>query len=81
METFFMFLVLCVGNSPVMQSFDVFFDQHLSKRLSTQCDAGDLRRHYAHCDITVMLANTSSFMYFSYFNKWNTKTVLDIKDI
>ena len=30
---------------PVTRSFDVFFDQHLNKRLSKQPWAGDLRRH------------------------------------
>ena len=46
METFFVLLALCAGNSlvpsefpaqrPVTQSFDVFFDLHLNKRLSKQ---------------------------------------------
>ena len=44
METFSALLAICAGNSPVtgefpaqrpvMQSFDVFFDLHLNKRLS-----------------------------------------------
>ena len=38
---------------PVTRSFDVFFDLRLNKRLSKQ-DAGDLRRHRAHYDVTVM---------------------------
>ena len=46
METFSVLLALCVGNSPVLgefpaqrsmtQSFDVFFDLHLNKRLRKQ---------------------------------------------
>ena len=46
METFSVLLALCVGNSlvtsefpsqgPVTQSFDVFFDLHLNKRLTKQ---------------------------------------------
>ena len=35
----------------VTRSFDVFFDLHLNKR-----DAGDLRRHRAHYDVTVSKA-------------------------
>ena len=34
METFSALLAICVGNSPVTQSFDVFFDLHLIERLS-----------------------------------------------
>ena len=54
-------LALCEGNSPVTgefpaqrpvtRSFDVFFDL----RLSEKCEAGDLRRHRAHYDVTLML--------------------------
>ena len=46
METFSLLLALCAGNSlvtgefpaqrPVTQSFDVFFDLHLNKRMSKQ---------------------------------------------
>ena len=53
-------LALCEGNSPVTgefpsqrpvtQSFDVFFDLCWEK----DRDAGDLRRHRAHYDVTVM---------------------------
>ena len=58
METFSALLAICAGNSPVTgefpakrpvsQSFDVFFDLRLNKRLS------DLRRHRAHNDVIVM---------------------------
>ena len=63
METFSALLALCAGNSPVTGefpsqgpvtlSFDVFFDLHLNKRWSTQF--GDLIRHRAHYDVTVMV--------------------------
>ena len=39
---------------PMTWSFDVFFDERLNKRLTNCRDGGDLRRHSAHCDITVM---------------------------
>ena len=60
---FVAFLALCAGNStatgeflsqrPVTRSFDVDSDLRLNKRLSNW-DAGDLRRHCAHYDITAM---------------------------
>ena len=40
---------------PVTRSFGIFFDQRLSKQLSNNRDAGDLRRHRAHHDVTVMV--------------------------
>ena len=56
-------MALCEGNppvtggfpsqSPVTQSFDVFFDLRLNKRWAINRDAGDLRRHHAHYDVTV----------------------------
>ena len=65
METFSALLVICAGNSPVTgefpaqrpvtQSFNVFFDVRLNKRLSDgEWWFGDLRRHRAHHDVTVM---------------------------
>ena len=64
MEAFSALLVLCAANSPVTgefpsqrpvtRSFDVFFDLRLNKLLSKQSWAGDLRRHRAHYDVTVM---------------------------
>ena len=64
METFSALLALCVGNSratvefpaqrPMTRSFDVFCDFRLNKRLSNNHEAGDLRRHHAHCDVIVM---------------------------
>ena len=57
-------LALSAGNSPVTgefpsrrsmaRSFDVFFDLRLNKRLINNREAGDLRRHRAHYDVTVM---------------------------
>ena len=63
METFSALLAVCVGNSPVpgefssqkpvTQSFDVFFDLRLNKRVNNR-EAGDLRRYRAHYDVTLM---------------------------
>ena len=60
METFFALLAICAGNSPVTgefpaqrpatQSFDVFFDLCLNKRLSKQWWGW-----WFHYDVTVML--------------------------
>ena len=64
METFSALLATCAVNSPVSgefpaqrpvtRSFDVFFDLHLNKRLSKNDEAGGLRRHRAHYDVSVM---------------------------
>ena len=65
METFSALLALCAGNSPitgefpsprsVTRSFDISFDLRLNKRLSKHSrDAGDLRYHRAHYDVTVL---------------------------
>ena len=64
METFSALLAFCAGNSPVTgefhaqrpvtRSFDVFFDLRLNKRLKNNRDAGDLRHHRAHYDVTAM---------------------------
>ena len=66
METFPFLLTICAVNSPVTgeflaqrpvtRSFDVFFDLRLNKRLSLNSgEAGDLRRHRTHYNVTVML--------------------------
>ena len=65
MKTLSVLLALRVRNSPVTGEFpsqrqvtwkfDVFLDLSLNKRLSKNQDAGDLRRHRAHHDVTVML--------------------------
>ena len=58
-----MLLAICAGTSPVTgelpaqrpvtRSFDVFFDLHRNKRVNTD-EAGDLRRHHAQYDVTLM---------------------------
>ena len=45
---------------PVTRSFDVFFDLRLNQQLSKQWKAGDLRRHRAHYDVTVMTCDNMS---------------------
>ena len=76
-ETFSALLALCAGNSPVTgefpsqtpvtRSFDVFIDLCVNKRLSKNGVAGDLRRHRAHYDVTVMkildLCQTPQILY------------------
>ena len=37
---------------------DVFFDLRLNKRLRNNGEAGDLRHHRAHYDVTVMIVET-----------------------
>ena len=61
-ETFSALLAICAGNSPVTdefpaqrpvtRSFGAFFDLRMNKRWVGE--AGDLRRHRAHHDVTVM---------------------------
>ena len=68
MEAFPVLLDLCAGDSPVtgefpsqgpeMGSFDVFFDLRLKKGSVNNRVAGDLRRHCAHYDATVMYSET-----------------------
>ena len=42
---------------PVTWSFDVFFDLRLNKNgWVNNCEAGDLRRHRGHYDVSVMLS-------------------------
>ena len=64
METFSALQAFCEGNAavtgefpsqrPVTQSFDIFLDLSLNKRLSKPARRGDLGRHRAHYDVTVM---------------------------
>ena len=64
METFSAILVLCAGNSPatskfpskrpVTRSFDFFFICAWTNGSVNNRVAGDLRRHRAHYDVTVM---------------------------
>ena len=63
METFSALLAICAGNSPitgdfpaqrpVTRSFDV--DLRLINGWVNNSEAGDLRRHRAHYDVTVMM--------------------------
>ena len=46
----------------VMQSFDVFFDLCLNNGWANNRDAGDLRRHCAHNDLTVMWDSLSPIL-------------------
>ena len=65
MVTISTLLVFYAGNSPVTgefpsqrpvtRSFAVFFDLGLNNGRVNNRDAGDLRRHCAHNDVTVML--------------------------
>ena len=70
MESFAALLDLCAGNSPVtgefpaqrpvMRSFDVSFDMSLTNASVNNWDAGDLRGHRAHYDVTVKLLSVMS---------------------
>ena len=72
METFSALLALCEGNPPVTGwfpsqssgtiSFDVSFDLRLNKHLNKIRNAGNLRRHRAHFDVSVMVCNMSHDM-------------------
>ena len=64
METFSALLAICAGNSPVpgefpaqrpvTRSFDVFFCVSINGWVNNR-GAGDLRRHRAHYDVTLLL--------------------------
>ena len=64
MEIFFALQVICAGNSPVTgefpaqrpvtRSFDVFFDLRLNEGWVNNREAGDLRRHRARYDVTIL---------------------------
>ena len=45
-----------LSQKPVTRGFDVLFDPRLNKRWANSRDAGGLRRHRAHYDVTVMNA-------------------------
>ena len=65
METFSALLAFCAGNSPVTgefpaqrpvtRGFDFYLIWALTTGLVNNRDAGDLRRHHVHHDITVMI--------------------------
>ena len=64
METISALLAICAGNSPVpgefpaqrpvTRSFDLFFDLRLINDWVNNREAGDLRRHVDHYDVSVM---------------------------
>ena len=69
MEMFFVLLTLCEGSPPVTgefssqrplkRSFDAFFDLRMNKQ---NRDAGDLRRHCTHYDVTLMKICSTCFL-------------------
>ena len=83
METFSALLALCAGNSPVAgefpsqrpvtRSFIVLFDLRLKNGWVNNREAGDLRRHRAHYDATVMSYTAVDYMVrpASYAEWWN----------
>ena len=85
METFSALLALCAGNPPVTgefpsqrpvtRSFDVFFDLCMKNGWVNNCEAGKLRRHRAHSDVTNVLQyeRRQLLSYLSYDGnlKWN----------
>ena len=68
METFSALLAICAGNSPVTGEFPAKGQWHGALVFSLTCawingwvnthEAGDLRHHHAHYDVTVMWTNT-----------------------
>ena len=70
-ETFPALLAICAGNSPVpgefpaqrpvTRSLDVFFDLRTNNGWVKNGEAGDLRRHRAHCDVIVMFVMQRSW--------------------
>ena len=74
METFSALLAICEGKPQVTggfllqrlvaRSFDVFFVLRLNNGWANKRDAGDLRRHRAHCDVTVMSYICDLYPYF-----------------
>ena len=82
METFSTLLTLCEGNSPVIgefpsqrpvtQSFDVFFGlrQNNKNCWVNDRDAGDLRRHRAHYDVSVIIFELAIHTLYCYLKYW-----------
>ena len=75
MKTFSALLAICAGNSPVTveflaqslgpvtRSFEGFFYLRMNNDWENNDEAGDLRRHRAHYDVTVMMFSMSSHRY------------------
>ena len=67
MESFSTLLALCAGNSPVTgefssqrpvaRSFDIYFDLRLNYNWANNGNTGDLGRHRAHYDVTVICSS------------------------
>ena len=97
METFSASLALCSGNSPVTgespsqrpvtRSFDVFLICAWINGWVNNHEAGDLRRHRAHYDVTVMIfieeqLRIHSFGFKSYITySYLTPTSLQIRNL
>ena len=72
METFSALLAICAGNSPVTVEFpsqrpvtrssDVSFDLRLNDAWVNNREAGDLRRHQVHYDVTVLYLIDAKFL-------------------
>ena len=77
MEIFSASLDLCAGNSPVSRefpeqrpvtrNFDVFLDLRLNKRLSKNCEAGELKHHRVNYDVIV-----TGIIFWAHQVLWNT---------
>ena len=75
MEKFTKLQAICAGNSsvtgefpaqkPVTRKFYVFFDLRLNNGWVNNREAGDMRRHRAHHDVTVMFT-----LFFTYRVLW-----------
>ena len=82
----FALLALCAGNSPVTgefpsqrpvtQSFDVFFDLRLNKRLSKQSRYRWVRRHRAYYDVNVMDRRLRATNRQAWWQMWTVLTII-----
>ena len=81
METFSALLAICAGNSPVpvqrpvTRSVDIFFDLPRINGWVNNREAGDLRRHRAHYDVTVMFAQTVPGNIQNHYNQMGVQTL------
>ena len=63
---------------PVTRSFDVSLGLHMNKRLSNNREAGDLRRHHAHYDVSVMWFRRQSASIFAVIKRSEIRNMLCI---
>ena len=80
METFSALPAFCAGNSPVIGEFPA--QRPVTRNFALICawlngwlnnrKAGDLRRHHAHCDVTVIHSNDQLCYLLSYVSKNTT---------